>query len=151
MALLQEIDCVLAKCFCLSVDGIELVPVDLAVCLVCFPIVIEVLPCVELPIFWHQIPDIVGITWQILVVVRARVGSIASPVECCGAIARILEHCGGCQLGLIVDVEVPSQHTSWLQSLRYAGIALLATLITPVAIIIMRVGKPVGFFRCSSL
>ena len=142
------------------IDEIHAVPVDLPISLVGSPIVVKGIVFFEEPRIFGKIigrilpfgvVNIKGARGQILVIVGAGVVGVAVPTECRGAIHGILETGRSGEFHVIVNLPVPSKNGRRLIVVHHASITLLAALITPVGIIIVGVGEPIGLLGGGTL
>ena len=138
----------------LPVHVVHTVPVDLSVGLGSRPEVHQVVVLVQQVRVLRQvvrvvllgIPHVEDAARHILVVVGSRVVSVAAPAQCRGAVHGVLEagRCG--ELLRVVHFPVPRQDGRRFEVVHHACVALLPVLVTPVRVIVVRVGQPVSLF-----
>ena len=142
------------------IDEIHAIPVNLTVGLVGSPIIIKGIVFFQEPRIFVKVIGIVlpvsvvnikGAGGQILVIVGARVVSVAVPTECRGAIHGILESGRSGEFHVVVNLPVPSKDGRRLIVVHHACIALLAALIAPVGVVIVGVGEPIGLLGGGTL
>ena len=135
-----------------AVGSIESVPVDLSVLLRGLPPVDRALPLREGEVCVTHItaPDIEIATRQVLPIVGLRVLSIAV-VEFRTLVHAVLSEGRGREFQLVADIPVPGEDGRGREVVDDAAVTLLAVLITPVGIVVIIIGEPVGLIRGSTL
>ena len=150
--------------FVAAVDKVELIPVDLSVRLVGRPVLAKCFPLFEQEILVRHVvfvriaaravasPHVAHARGEVLIIVRSRIVSIAIPSQRRPAVERI----GVAQVRsqsrvVVVAVPVPREDTCGSEGAHHARIAFFAVLVTPVWVVVVRVGQPIGLFCRSRL
>ena len=150
---LLVVECLAACQLTLAVDVVHLIPIDLTIGFGGGPIVNQcVVLLKQIGVFGQVVgivlvgvPNVEHAARQIFVVVGTRVVSIAAPSQSRCAVHAVLEAGRRNEFLVFVDVEIPCQDGSRFEVVHHAGIALFPVLITPVGVVIMRVGQPIHF------
>ena len=153
VALLHVVECVETLRIALLVGKVHHVPVDLTVGLGRGEVVVDIHIARYLIRGGRvvEVPHVVCRAGQLLVVVGARVGGIAVPSECRGAVLAVLHGYSSGELTVFVYIEVPSGKECRLEGVYHTGIALHAVLVAPVGIVIVRTGQGVSLLGGGTL
>ena len=97
-------------------------------------------------------PHIAHARWEVLIVVRSRIVRIAIPSQRRTAVERIgVAQVRGQSRVVVVAVPVPREDTCGSEGAHHARIAFFAVLVTPIRVVVVRVGQPIGLFSRSRL
>ena len=153
MALLHIVERVETLQVALLVGKVHHVPVELAVGLGRGKVVVQLIVAGLLVLgrLLAEVPHVVCRAGQLLVVVGARVGGIAVPSECRGAVLAVLHGHGGGEAAVFVYVEVPGEDACGFEGVDHACIALHTVLIAPVGVVVVGAGQCVGLLGGGAL
>ena len=159
VATFQIVERFSALLFVAAVDKVELIPIDLSVGLVGRPMLAKGLPLFEQEVLVRHVvfvrtaaravaaPHIAHGRGEVLIVVRAWIVGIAVPTERSAAVERIsIAQVSRHAHIVVIGLPVPRQDARGGKGSHHARITLFAVLVTPVWVVVVRVGQPIGLF-----
>ena len=153
MLSLQVVHGLLSVLGSLLVGVVESVPVYLAVLLACLPVVhgvVPAIPVVDVVSVLEVAPHVVVGRWHVLPVVWLRILGVVV-VELGALVHGVFSEEGCGELHAVVDVPVPCGDGRRGEVVHYSRVTLVSVLVSPVWVVVVVVGKPVGLVGRSAL